>query len=339
MTRIEQRGGSTSPRAVLGLPKGTRTPKAGEAPPLAIAPFDAAKAKEHQAAWAKHLGVSVETTNSIGMKLMLIPPGEFDMGSSAEQVARLVEEAKAQNAPSGIIDQLRSEAPKHRVRITKPFWLSCHEVTRGQFRRFVDDRGYQTEAERDGKGGFGFVNGQWVQDPRFVWNAAPGFSQTDDHPVVTVSWSDAVAFCEWLSQKERVKCHLPTEAQWEYACRAGTTTSWHCGDNETTLTEYAWFKANSGGTTHPVGQLRPNAWGLCDMHGNVWEWCQDWYGEDASGSVTDPSGPPLGSRRVDRGGRWDSPAAACRSACRTKSSPGSRDGRLGFRLAAVQSPR
>jgi uncharacterized protein (TIGR03067 family) len=124
-------------------------------PPPAIAPFDAKKAKEHQEAWAKHLGVLVEMTNSIGMKLLLIPPGEFDMGSTELEVAKLLEQATATNQPIWYIARLPHETPKHRVRITAPFWLGRHEVTRAQFRHFVGDRGYRTEAERDGKGGWG----------------------------------------------------------------------------------------------------------------------------------------------------------------------------------------
>ena len=196
------------------------------APAPAIAPFDAVKAKEHQAAWAKHLGVEVESENSIGMRFALIPPGEFDMGSTEAEVAKLLEEAKATNQQDEYIKRLPAEAPKHRVRITKPFWLGVHEVTRGQFRRFVEDRGYQTEAERDGKGGYEVIDGQWRQDPRFVWNAGLGFEQADDHPVVNVTWNDVTAFYTWLSEREGEKSSLPSEAQWEYACRAGTTTTW-----------------------------------------------------------------------------------------------------------------
>jgi formylglycine-generating enzyme len=158
--------------------------------------------------------VPVEIESSISMKFVLIPPGEFDMGSTKEEVARLLEEAEAKYQFGWYIDRLPGEAPKHRVRITKPFWLSRHQVTRGQFRPFVDDRGYQTEAERDGKGGSGLVNGQWVQDSRFVWDAGLGVEQAADHPVVNVSWNDVTAFCAWLSEKEGVKCHLPAEAQW-----------------------------------------------------------------------------------------------------------------------------
>jgi formylglycine-generating enzyme required for sulfatase activity len=130
---------------------------------------------------------------------------------------------------------------------------------------------------------------------------------------------------------------LPTEAQWEYACRAGTTTFWHCGDDDATLHEYAWFKVNSGGKTHPVGELRANAFGLCDMHGNVWEWCADCWAADyyAQSPSNDPSGALTGSLRVDRGGGWINHAAFCRSAVRPSASRDFRFYGLGLRLASV----
>ena len=130
---------------------------------------------------------------------------------------------------------------------------------------------------------------------------------------------------------------LPTEAQWEYACRAGTTTAWHCGDSDATLEECAWFHANSGGKTRPVGQLRPNGFGLYDMHGNVWEWCADSHAADyyARSPIDDPSGPPTGSLWEGRGGSQHAIAGRCRSAFRRDYSLGNRLGDLGFRLASV----
>jgi len=279
------------------------------APSPAIAPFDAATAKQHQDAWADYLGVPVEQDLDLGdgvkLTTVLIPPGEFVMGSTEDEVGRLLEEAKQENTPASYIDRLPSEAPQHRVRITRPVGLGRHEVTRGQFRRFVDQTDYETEAERDGKGGVGFVDGDWVQDPRFVWSADPGFPQTDDHPVVNVSWNDATAFCQWLSKKQGADYDLPSEAQWEYACRAGTTTRYSFGDDGAALGEYAWFSGNSSDTTHPVCGKRPNAWGLFDMHGNVWEWCADGWAEDyyARSPTDDPAGLDSASR-VLRGGSF-----------------------------------
>ena len=311
-----------------------------KAPPPAVAPFDSATAKKHQESWAEYLSVPVEHEVDLGggvqLKMVLIPPGEFVMGSSADECTRFLEEAKAAN-DTWASERIPTEGPQHRVRITKPFRLGRHEVTVGQFRQFVDQTGYKTEAERDGQGGRGLVDGEWVQDPRFVWNTDPGFAQTDDHPVVNVSWNDATAFCQWLSKKEGVTYMLPSEAQWEYACRAGTTTFWHCGDDEATLEEYAWFDVNSGGKTHTVGELLPNGFWLYDMHGNVWEWCADYWatGYYAESPSNDPSGPSAGSYRVSRGGHWGYHARGCRSANRGNHSPVTRDYNLGFRLASV----
>jgi hypothetical protein len=160
--------------------------------------------------------------------------------------------------------------------------------------------------------------------------------------VEQVSWDDAVEFCRRLSELPGEKAAkrrygLPTEAQWEHACRAGTTTRWYSGDDEARLGDVAWFNKNAGGQTHPVGQKRANAWGLYDMHGNVWEWCQDWYNAYyyKESPMDDPAGPPGGSIRVKRGGSWIDPARNCRSARRGSNEPGYRDNNLGFRASQV----
>ena len=155
-------------------------------------------------------------------------------------------------------------------------------------------------------------------------------------PVEQVSWDDAIEFCQKLTERERragrlpegYKYTLPTEAQWEYACRAGTT-----GPYAGELGRMAWYGNNSGSKTHPAGQKAPNAWGLYDMHGNVREWCYDWYGDYPDGSVRDPPGTSSGSHRVDRGGGWNSFARNCRSAGRLRGAPSLRNDSLGFRLA------
>jgi formylglycine-generating enzyme required for sulfatase activity len=201
--------------------------------------------------------------------------------------------------------------------------LGVYEVTRGQFRRFVDQAGYRTEAEKDGKGGVGWNRQEkkFEQNPRYTWRN-PGFEQADDHPVVIVSWNDAVAFAEWLSRKEGKTYRLPTEAEWEYACRASTTTRYVCGDDPKGLAEVGNMadgaaKAKQDGFmyTTPVGRYRPNAWGLCDMHGNVCEWCWDRYGNDfyKSSPVDDPAGLLEAADRVIRGGGWYDAPSRCRS--------------------------
>ena len=205
------------------------------------------------------------------------------------------------------------EKPVHEVSITKPFYLGVTEVTNAQWRRVM------------------------AGEPPSKW-------KDDDRPVEQVSWDDVVEFCRKLSEMPEERAarrsyRLPTEAEWEYACRAGSKTpySFGVGDDRTNLGEFAWFGSNSASQTHPVGQKRPNPWGLHDMHGNVWEWCSDWYGPYAAGVATNPKGPDEGSLRVYRGGSWDSTAGDCRSADRRRYVPSLRLDILGFRLALSPS--
>ena len=165
----------------------------------------------------------------------------------------------------------------------------------------------------------------------------PSSFKRPQNPVQEVSWVDAVGFCRKLSALPAEKAaayeyRLPTEAEWEYACRAGTTTSYGFGDSASQLSEYGWFDDNSGSKTHPVGEKKPNAWGLHDMHGNVWEWCQDGYGAYPSGTATDPTGESSGTLRVVRGGGWYGDARFCRSADRDGDAPGLRTSYKGFRV-------
>ena len=225
-----------------------------------------------------------------------------------------------------IAHYFENEHPQHRVRITRPFYLGTYHVTRGQFRQFVADTHYKTESEKDEKPGAWAWNAatkEYRFHKEFSWKNT-GFEQTDEHPVVNVSWNDAVAFCEWLSKKEGKTYRLPTEAEWEYACRAGTTTRYYSGDDPETVatvgnvadaTYRATFprvehtiKASDGYVfTAPVGQFKPNAFGLYDMHGNAWQWCADWSRDDyyADSPVVNPPGPESGnglrlSLRADR---------------------------------------
>jgi formylglycine-generating enzyme required for sulfatase activity len=273
------------------------------------------------------------------MKIVLIPPGEFDMGSTQVEVDELLKKAKEKNLDQWHIDRLPAEAPRHRVRLTKPFYLGACEVTVGAFRRFVDDTGYKSDAEKDGKGGYGRdEKGGWTQKPEIVWRN-PGFTQTDAHPVVNVTWNDAAAFCQWLSRKESKEYRLATEAEWEYTCRAGSTTRYSFGDEEA-LGDYVWWPGNSGTKTHPAGEKKPNAWGLYDMHGNVWEWCADGY--DAKyyerSPKDDPPGPTSEASRVLRGGSWNYWPYSTRSASRGGSTPDNRNFDAGFRVARTVLP-
>ncbi|HKL20248.1 MAG TPA: formylglycine-generating enzyme family protein [Tichowtungia sp.] len=216
--------------------------------------------------------------------------------------------------PAGIFmmgsnDGDSSEKPVHPVTISTPFWMGKTEVTQAQYKQMTGEN--------------------------------PSHFQGLENPVESVSWNDAVAFCKKLTEQERQAGRLPegfaytlpTEAQWEVACRAGSSTEYYFGDDADRLDEAAWYGENSGGKTHPVAQKLPNAWGLYDMHGNVWEWCSDWYeGGYSSGSVTDPQGPDSGTARVLRGGCYLSLASSCRSAERLRGAPSVTGSVLGFRV-------
>jgi formylglycine-generating enzyme required for sulfatase activity len=200
-----------------------------------------------------------------------------------------------------------SDEGQHQVTLTNLYSMGIYPVTQSEYQRLMGSN--------------------------------PSQFKGDCHPVEQVSWEDATEFIKKLNglSEERTAgrfYRLPTESEWEYACRAGSSTAYCFGENEARLGEYAWYGKNSGNKTHPVGQKKPNAWGLYDMHGNVWEWCSDWYGDYPSGAVTDPTGPSTGSCRVHRGGSWGSVALDCRSANpRSRGGPSNRNCNLGFRLA------
>ena len=298
-----------------------------------------------------------QITNSIGMKLTLVPSGEFMMGcgESAEATAAFFQKNYDGNGVKA--DSFKDEHPQHRVQITKPFYLGTYHVTRGQFRQFVADTHYKTDAETREKPGAWGWNPDTKKDgfnEKYSWRSA-GFKQTDEHPVVCVSWDDAVAFCKWLSRKEGKTYRLPTEAEWEYACRAGTTTRYYSGDDPETLakvgnvadatyrtkfpdTKYT-IKARDGYVfTAPVGCFKPNAFGLYDMHGNAWQWCADrhgvWY--YATSPADDPTGPDSEPLHELRGGSWGERPSDARSAGRGGELHGTGANDLGFRVARTQ---
>jgi len=238
----------------------------------------------------KTLPIPKETTIQLGenvsMKLILIPPGTFTMGSPYSETGRNDD-----------------EGPQREVTITKPFYMGVYEVTQQQYEQVMGEN--------------------------------PSQFKLPQNPVENVSWNDAVAFCEKVSQKTGRNLRLPTEAEWEYACRAGTTSRFSFGQSDTDLGDYAWYYSNGVRNPHPVGQKKPNAWKLYDMHGNVTEWCADWYEASyPSAKNTDPQGPASGSKRVLRGGSWSLLGVYCRSAHRGGSSPGVCYNTIGFRVAA-----
>jgi sulfatase modifying factor 1 len=248
--------------------------------------------------------------NGIGMKMTLIPPGEFMMGSpDGDAMAAWIKDYPDIPYPA------ESEEPQHRVKITRPFYLAVHEVTQQQYEKVMGARPWQrTTSVREGP----------------------------DYPAVYVSHNDAVGFCRRLSEQEGLEYRLPTEAEWEYACRAGTTTVYSFGDDASKLRQYAWYDKNAWDIDekypHRVGQKLPNPWGLYDMHGNIYEWCQDWYLPYGTEKVvSDPKGPAQGERRVLRDGAVHSPPSIIRSASRKSSRPGSRNHNRGFRVARTYS--
>ncbi len=249
------------------------------------------------------------TIPDMQLDLMPIAPGTFQMGS----------------ASGGDKD----ERPITQVTLTKPFWLGKTEVTQAQW---VAVMGSNPSNFQGGTGG--------PATQKIVTEVLGRNFKGGNLPVENVSWNDAMEFCRKLTERERAAGRLPdgyayslpTEAQWEYACRAGTT-----GDYAGNLDAMGWYDKNGGKTTHPVGQKQANAWGLHDMHGNVWEWCLDWYGNYSGGSVTDPTGPQSGSDRVNRSGSWVDATSYCRSSDRNWTGPGLRFSTIGFRLALVIS--
>jgi serine/threonine-protein kinase len=313
------------------------------APALAVAPFDARQAKEHQSAWAGHLGMPVEVTNSIGMRLSLIPPGEFEMGSASEVVGWARAEGMRGNPnDKTFLERLSGECPRHRAEISRPFYLAAFPVTQGEYQQVM---GVNPSAFCDpqipGSRLFPPPNARHVDERARAACRAAGWD-TGRHPVETVSWNDAVEFCRRLSAHPEERAagrvyRLPTEAEWEYACRAGTTTRWWYGDDAAGLGPCAWFGRNADQTTHPVGEKRANPWGLFDTYGNVWQWCGDYYDpryyERSTG--TNPPGPTTGTYRVARGGPWGGGPSVCRSAYRSNYVADGISCNLGFRVALV----
>ncbi len=208
----------------------------------------------------------------------------------------------------------RSDGPQHEVTLTQGYWLGQYEITQGQWEAVMETR---------------------------PWSGESFVQANPSHPAVYISWDDVQAFVARLNEAAGSAVYrLPTEAEWEYASRAGTTTRWSFGDDEGDLGDYAWYIDNAWDAgleyAQPVGTKLPNPWGLYDMHGNVWEWVQDWYGEYGSDALVDPRGPSGGHVRVIRGGDFDNDARYARSAIRGLYSPGGRYGRVGARLLRTE---
>jgi formylglycine-generating enzyme required for sulfatase activity len=253
-------------------------------------------------------------SNTLNMKFAYIPEGNFTMGTPAREPGR------------------NNNEFMHPVKISRSFLMQTTTVTVDAFSAFVKDRNYQTDAERHGFVTVTFGNNRSETRNGYSWKS-PGFQQRGDHPVVCVSWNDAKAFCEWLSQKENRTYRLPTEAEWEYAARAGTYAQFFSGNNPASLELCGWFRANSGSATHPVGQKAANPWKLYDMNGNVRQWCEDWAGPyNGAMAVVDPKGAATGKTRVLRGGSWNSTSVECRNGNREAGIPENPGWDIGFRV-------
>lgn len=261
-------------------------------------------------------------------EMVVIPAGSFRMGSSASEKAWAA-------SHGGNLESVSDESPQHVVSL-RAFALGKYDVTRGEYAAFARETGYPAG---DGCGPDSF---KWNKQPGVSWQN-PGFSQSEGDPVVCVSWQDARAYVAWLNGKVRRLVspsvegpyRLPSESEWEYAARAGTTTLFWWGDDEDGAGGHAWYKDNSGGHTHAVGSKPANALGLYDMAGNVWQWTEDCYADSYVGAPTDGSANEAGHAcmRVDRGSSWLYPAWLLRSATRERNPADYRDIIMGFRLA------
>ena len=263
---------------------------------------------------------SLDLGADVKLAVVSIQPGAFKQGSPSSETGR------------------NSDETQHEVSVKHAFLMSKYPVTVVQFARFIEETKYRTEAESGPSGGFGFDGKVLIQKKEYTWQN-PGFKQTDAHPVVLVSWHDALEFCNWLAKKSGKKIMLPSEAQWEYACRAGSETRYYNGEKDSDAEEIAWFKKNAEGATHPVGAKKPNEFGLFDMCGGVYQWCRDQYqpykeepGTEAAvdDPVVEKSDDKI--RRVLRGGSFLKDARNCRSASRYRNDPRSRNADNGFRI-------
>jgi len=313
------------------------------APAAPVFPFTADKARAYQEAYARWLGLPLEWTNDLGTTFVLVPPGTFLMGSPADEPGHNL---------SGY-----DESPRHQVTLTKPFYLSKYETTVGQFRKFVEATKYVTDIEKTGGGNAHDAKAVWKHTPGTSWlkpGYAAAFELKDMHPVVHVSHTDARAFCAWLNKRTDVAgltFDLPTEAQWEWACRAGSGERFWWGPDEDKTGKVANLGDRALKRVHPnwprvimpmddehaflapVGSYRPNAFRLHDMLGNVWEFCSTRYGKYPNGPRTDPTdGDPKRGFAV-RGGGWSNIPADVRCASRNADPPHFGHSNLGFRVA------
>lgn len=288
--------------------------------------------------------------NSLGMKMVRIPAGEYMMGSPKRELDWLRLTFK-KIWREGHKQWFQDELPLHPVRITRSFFMSATEITVGQFRQFVQETNYKTDAEK-GDGGmiYSKKEDRWVPQKGAKWDAVP-WRIADDQPVVFVSWNDAQAFCRWLSNKEKRTYRLPTEAEWEMACRGGSAwvrfpwgdrlpgeRDMNFGDGNPKLPESLTTVDDGYEYVSPVASYAPNGFGLYDMDGNVMEWVQDNYERNyyENSPLNDPQGPQVGTSKVNKGGNWYASPADCRCAFRGFSGADMSFWNLGFRVVVEE---
>jgi len=257
-----------APRSSVADSGAMRTSENSSEPPPALAPFEPAEAKAHQEQWAKHLGVPVEFTNSVGMKFRLIPPGEFTRGTPPEEIEDILPKV-----PEWAHEWIRSEAPARKVQIPAPFYLATTAVTVGQFKQFAAAKEYKTVAEMDGTGGIMWTGERNENRPEFTWRYLRE-NRSDSYPVDLMCAVDAREFCRWLRSVDGLGYDLPDEERWEYACRAGTVTPWSCGCEPAELERHGLTGWDLNFRGRPVGQKPANHFGLFDVHGNATEICR-----------------------------------------------------------------
>lgn len=277
----------------------------------------------------------ISTTDPVAVKADAASEGlSLTLGGETLRFALVSAGTFTQGSPASDPDHEADEL-QHKVTLSHAYYVQTTPVTKGQYAAFVAETSYRTEAERGDSGGSGWTGTELSQKKEFTWKN-PGFAQTNLHPVVLVTYADAIAFTAWASAKSGRTVRLPTEAEYELAMRAGTGTAWYTGDDASAATDLGWFRTNAGNGTRPVAQKTPNALGLHDMAGNVYEWCSDVYAPYPGTDVTDPeartpiAGQPL--RRVLRGGSWLKDPKRGRSAARYRNTPGSRNADNGFRV-------
>jgi sulfatase modifying factor 1 len=322
-------------------------------------PLAAEVIAKQQAAWSRNLKQPVTQLNSLRMPFVLIPPGEFEMGATPAAGNEAAPTHEPGDKESLSIQDKASAYPRHHVKIGRPFAVGQHEVTVGQFRQFVTATGYKTIAERETATGASLSEGvnqkKRMRQPIYSWQFAGELVLEEEHPVTNLSWYDAVAYCEWLSQKEGVIYRLPTEAEWEYVARAGLGTMVEGSVEWLEWTKQAANLAdvtglNTFGQTGlvtksvdwddtfaaqaPIGRFSPNVLGLQDLSGNVSEWCSDRYDPEyyKMSPLENPRGPNTGASRVVRGASWQSTAEECRVETRSFAAPNQAQLHVGFRL-------